>query len=216
VASSTTAARHTLLGDHLCTCTAHSGAKKAHDWSVGQLVDLFRTTHTAKTQQVVRNRGHHCGDIELAGYLVNAAGPVSLVLHLRISHDRYGSSSDPNLNGTLHYPNDIDRSIQYTRLPPKRYGNIVQTIIIILLMMCPLWRLLLVHLTDYIVNLSDFYSYSLIGKLKAFLQLQEFSQRNQTSELRTSTFAARRSLISLSQNVDCYLQRLLLYVLTLI
>jgi hypothetical protein len=23
------------LGDHLCTCTAHSGAKKAHDWEVG-------------------------------------------------------------------------------------------------------------------------------------------------------------------------------------
>ncbi len=29
------------LGDHLCTCTAHSGVKKVHDWSVGQLVDLF-------------------------------------------------------------------------------------------------------------------------------------------------------------------------------
>ncbi len=22
------------MGDHLCTCTAHSGAKKAHDWAV--------------------------------------------------------------------------------------------------------------------------------------------------------------------------------------
>jgi hypothetical protein len=32
------------LGDHLCTCTAHSGAKKAHDWAVDQLADLFRTT----------------------------------------------------------------------------------------------------------------------------------------------------------------------------
>jgi hypothetical protein len=41
------------LGDHLCTCTAHSGAKKAHDWAVDQLADLFRTTHKAKTQQVV-------------------------------------------------------------------------------------------------------------------------------------------------------------------
>jgi hypothetical protein len=28
------------------------------------------------------------------------------------------------------------------------------------------------------VNLLDFYSYRLIGKLTAFLQLQEFSQRN--------------------------------------
>ncbi len=46
------------------------------------------------------------------GYLANAAGPVPLVLDLRIAHDRFGSSSDPTLNGTLHYPNpnDIDRS----------------------------------------------------------------------------------------------------------
>ncbi len=34
-----------------------------------------------------------------------------MVLDLRIAHGRFGSSSDPNLNGTLHYPNDIDRSI---------------------------------------------------------------------------------------------------------
>ncbi len=30
-----------VLGDHLCTCTTHSGAKKAHDWMVDQLADLF-------------------------------------------------------------------------------------------------------------------------------------------------------------------------------
>jgi hypothetical protein len=97
------------LGDHLSTCTAHSGAKKAHDWEVGQLPDLFRTTHTAKTQQVVRNRGQHCGDVELVGYLSNAAVPVPLVLDLRIVHDCFGSSSDPILNGQLHYP--IDKSL---------------------------------------------------------------------------------------------------------
>ena len=57
------------------------------------------------------SRGQHCGDIELAGYLANAAGPVPLVLDLRIAHDRYGSSSDPSLNGNLHYPNNIDRSL---------------------------------------------------------------------------------------------------------
>jgi hypothetical protein len=76
------------LGDHLCTCTAHSGAKKAHDWAVYQLADL--------SQQVVKNRGQHCGDIELAGYLANAAGPVPVVLDLRIAHDRFGSSSNPD------------------------------------------------------------------------------------------------------------------------
>ena len=60
---------------------------------------------------MTKSRGHHCGDIELVAYLPNAAGPVPLVLDLRIAHDRFGSNSDPNLNGHLHYPNDIDRSL---------------------------------------------------------------------------------------------------------
>ena len=54
------------------------------------------------------------GDIELVGYLVNESGPVPLVLDLRIVHDRWGSSSDPSINGHLHYPNDIDRSLNET------------------------------------------------------------------------------------------------------
>jgi hypothetical protein len=38
---------------------------------------------------------------------------VSVVLPFRIDHcdDSFGSCSDPNLNGHLHYPNDIDRSL---------------------------------------------------------------------------------------------------------
>jgi len=99
------------LGDHLNTCTAHSGAKKAHDWMVDQLADLFRTTHKVRTQQVVKSRGQHCGDMELAGYLANEAGPVPLVLDLRIAHDRVGSSADPSLNGHLKYPNNLDQSL---------------------------------------------------------------------------------------------------------
>ena len=102
------------LGDHLCTCTAHSGAKEAHDWEVDQLADLFRTTPKVKTQQVAKSRGQYCGDcyrdIQTDAYLANAGDPVSLVLDLRIAHDRFGSTSDPNLNAHLHYPNDIDRS----------------------------------------------------------------------------------------------------------
>ncbi len=39
------------------------------------------------------------------------AGPVPLVLDLRIAHDRFGSCSDPSLNGNLHYPHNIDRSL---------------------------------------------------------------------------------------------------------
>jgi len=97
------------LGDHLNTCTAHSGAKKAHDWMVDQVADLFRTTHKSKTQQVVKSRGQHCGDIQLEGYLANEAGPVPLVLDLRIAHDRMGSSADPSLNGHLKHPNNLDQ-----------------------------------------------------------------------------------------------------------
>jgi hypothetical protein len=36
---------------------------------------------------------------------------VPLVLDLRIAHDRFGSSSDLSINGHLHYPNDVDRSL---------------------------------------------------------------------------------------------------------
>jgi hypothetical protein len=73
------------LGDHLCTCTTHSGPKKTHDWVVDQITDLFPrgTTHKVKTQQVTTSRGQQCGDIELADYLARH----------------------------LHYPNDIDRSL---------------------------------------------------------------------------------------------------------
>ena len=49
--------------------------------------------------------------MEVAGYLENTVGPVPLVLDLRIAHDRFGSSSDPTLNGKLHYPQDIDKSL---------------------------------------------------------------------------------------------------------
>jgi hypothetical protein len=98
---------------------------------VDQMTDLFSTTHKVKTQQVIKSRGQCCGDIELVGYLPNEEGPVPLVLDLRIPHDRFGSSSDPSLNGNLHYPDDIDRSLNEE-------------------------------------NLSDFYSYRIIGKLTVF------------------------------------------------
>ncbi len=42
------------------------------------------------------------------GLVTSAAGPVPLVLDLRITHERFGSSSDPSINGHVHYPNDLD------------------------------------------------------------------------------------------------------------
>jgi hypothetical protein len=81
---------------------------------VDQVPDLFRTTHKIKTHQVVKSRGQHCGDIQLEGYLANEEGPVTLVLDLRIPHDRMGSSADPSLNGHLKYPNNLDQLLNDT------------------------------------------------------------------------------------------------------
>ncbi len=39
---------------------------------------------------------------------------MPLVLDLRIAHDRVGSSTDPNLNGHLKYPNNFDQSLDDT------------------------------------------------------------------------------------------------------
>ena len=68
-----------VLGDHVSTCTDHSGVKKAHDWAVEQLADLFHTTHRVNTQQVVKSRGQRCDDMELVTYLSNNEGPAPLV-----------------------------------------------------------------------------------------------------------------------------------------
>ena len=36
---------------------------------------------------------------------------MPLVLDLRVAHERWGSSTDPTLNGHLHYPNDLDKPL---------------------------------------------------------------------------------------------------------
>ncbi len=87
---------------------------------VDQLADLFRTTHKPKTHQVVKTRGHHCGDIELVGYLPNTTGPGPLVMDLRVPHHRVGSSVDPVLNGHLRYPNNLDQSLNDTPEPADK------------------------------------------------------------------------------------------------
>ena len=84
-----------LYGDHTSTCTAHSGATKAHDWMVGVLGPLFRTAgHAVRTQHgVTASAGQRRGDVELRSYLQDAAGRRSLVFDLSMTHDRFGSSS---------------------------------------------------------------------------------------------------------------------------
>ncbi len=58
-----------------------------------------------------KNRGQHCGDIDLTGYLQYVVGTVALVMDLYIDHESWGSRTDPTLNGHLHYPNDLDKPL---------------------------------------------------------------------------------------------------------
>ncbi len=89
-------------------------------------------------QQVARNRGQECGNIELTGYLANTAGPVSLVLDLHITHERFGSSTDLSINGMDTY---ITLMMQIghlkMRLSLTKLENIVLTIITTLLILSP-------------------------------------------------------------------------------
>jgi hypothetical protein len=101
------------LSDQVSTCTDHSGTKKTHVWVVEQITDLFHTTDKVKTHQMVRNRGQWCGDNDLVAYLADDAGTVPLTLDLRITHERWDSTSNPLLTGNLHYPrpDDTDRPL---------------------------------------------------------------------------------------------------------
>ena len=73
------------------------------------------------------------------------------------------------------------------RLPLTKLENIELIIITGLLTLSPLCLLLLVRLTGYTVNLCAFDFYNLIGKLTAFLQLQDFSMHNPTVTSSTSS-----------------------------
>jgi hypothetical protein len=94
-----------------------------------------------------------------------------------------------------------------------KYGNIVLTTTTGRRVRYHLCLLLLVRQAGYIVNLFDFYSYRLIGKLTVFLQLQEFSQRN--LPVASSTSAARLSLNSSREKLAWLSLRQQTYVLIL-
>jgi hypothetical protein len=135
----------------------------------------------------------------LAAYLANAAGPVPLVLDLRIAH-RVGSNTDPTLNGHLKYPNNLDQSLNDKAVDKiRKYHRVWYHLCL----------LFLVRQTGYIVNLSDFYSYRLIGKLTALLQIQESSHRNlpvvsSTSTVRFSHSSSREKLVWISLRLQSY------------
>ena len=96
------------------TCTAHSGATKAHDWMVTVLGPLFSTAgHVVRTQHgVTASAGQRRGDVEIRNYLRDQAGSQSLVFDFSIAHDRFGSSSHVQQNGCLSRPQDLDAPLR--------------------------------------------------------------------------------------------------------
>ena len=92
-------------------------------------------------------------------------------------HERWVSSSKPSLNDHLHYPPDIDRTLNEDTTD-KTYNTVLITIIFPLTLF-PLCLLLQVRLGVYTENLFAFYFYRLIGKLTAYFQIQKFSSANQ-------------------------------------
>jgi hypothetical protein len=113
---------HLYNGDHTSTCTANSGATKAHDWAVGVLGPLFRSAgHVVRTQHgVTASARKRRGDVEVRHYLHDAAGSRSLVFDLSITHDRIGSSCHVQQNGLLSHPQDLDAPL---RLAAQRIMN---------------------------------------------------------------------------------------------
>jgi len=71
---------------------------------------LFRTAgHTVRTQHgVTASAGQRRGDVEVRSFLRDQAGSRSLVFDLSITHDRFGSSSHVQQNGSLSHPQDLD------------------------------------------------------------------------------------------------------------
>ena len=66
---------------HVSTCAAHSGAKTR---LVKQVIER-QCLCVCKDNPGDHNRGQRCG--ELAVYLADAAGPINLVMDLRIAHE---------------------------------------------------------------------------------------------------------------------------------
>ncbi len=79
----------------------------------------------------------------MTGYLENVTGQVPLVMDLRIPHDRFDSNSDPSINGHLHYPNEVDRSL--TKFPNEISSGKILTLIFSFLIPSQIKRMNHIH-----------------------------------------------------------------------
>ena len=112
-------------------------------------------------------------------------------MDLLIVHDRFGSSSDPSLNGHLHYPNDIDKSLNETVTDKirKYHADYNNNPPITVSFMSPIASTS-GRLHSEFVRLLFLQVHR---ETDAFLQLQDFRQHNPT--VASSTSAARLSLL---------------------
>ncbi len=90
------------MGTRKCTTTRVS-IRLTNGWLIKSLTSFVQ--HTRLKLNMLR------GDIEVSSYVTNSTGPVPLVLDLLITEECWGSISDPSLNGHLHYPQDVDRTL---------------------------------------------------------------------------------------------------------
>ena len=115
--------------------------------------------------------------------LVECCGSgASLVLALRIACEGWGSTSNPSLNVNLHYPTDIDRTLNESSADKvlqyrAHFSNCPSHAIAFMTVIGSTSGRLhgkfvrLLFLQSFIFA---FYFYRLIGKLTDFLQVQEF------------------------------------------
>ncbi len=124
------------------------------------------------------------------------------------AHERFGSSSDPSINGHLHYPNDLDGPLNEAAADKIRqyradYNNRPSNAISFM----PAIASTSGRLHSEFVRLLLLQAHR---ETTAFLKLQEFSLRN--LPVACSTTAARRSPHSSSPKSRTSLPRLQLYV----
>ena len=74
---------------------------------------VIRCAHSSASRPVtLRDRSAATSRIEIVNYLQDAAGARNLVFDLRITHDRYGRSTQPHQNGQLTHPRDLDAPLR--------------------------------------------------------------------------------------------------------
>jgi len=68
------------------------------------MADLFRMMAMVKTSNITASQGQKRDGMQLHSKLADATGPTRRRMDLRITHECYGSSSNPARNGAVQIP----------------------------------------------------------------------------------------------------------------